>query len=144
MMTRPTEHIASFSTATLREQFTSTPEPPHGPSKQVVATETIAWLEGIIRDLVATLSTVNDPDDERITLVVQYVELKSRWIGLNTRMNYELFRVGESSLTDMFCGAAISALLEHIELLLDQEDLDKVAEFLAQPMNHAPAPATSA
>ena len=137
MTTQPTEHIASFSTVSLREQFAEAPEPANGPSKQIVATETIAWLEGIIRDMVATLSNVSDPDDERMSLVIQYVELKSRWIGLNTKMNYELFRMGESSLTDMFRGAAISALLAHIEPLLDQEDLGKVTEFLAQPLNQA-------
>ena len=137
MTTQPTEHIASFSTASLREQFAEAPEPANGPSKQIVATETIAWLETIIRDMVATLSNVCDPDDERMSLVIQYVELKSRWIGLNTKMNYELFRMGESSLTDMFRGAAISALLAHIEPLLDQEDLGKVTEFLAQPLNQA-------
>ena len=132
-----TDHIASFTTTTLREQFAEAPEPTNGPSKQVVTTETIAWIEGIVRDLVATLSTVNDPDDEKMSLVIQYVELKSRWIGLNTKMNYELFRLGHAELTDVFRGTAISALLAHIEPLLDQEDIDKVTEFLAQPLDQA-------
>lgn len=130
------QKIRSFDLAALRETLAACP-PPEGGSIEPLVESATRWVAALCEDIARLLEAIDDPDDCAMTLAIQYVELKSRWIALNTRMNYSMFRTGGCDPADMCRGSAVSALLAHIEPLLDASDIDKITEFLAQPLSGA-------
>ena len=68
-------------------------------------------------------------------LAINYIELKSRWIALNTKINYQTFRTGQCETVDALCASATSLLLQQIESLIDHADIEKITAFLAQPVS---------
>lgn len=99
---------------------------------------TIAWVAGIRADLVTLLKTI-DEEQAPETLAINYIEIKTRWIALNTKVNYQTFRTGGCEPEDAFRGSAISALLAQVETLLTADDIGKITEFLSQPITRIAA-----
>ncbi len=116
-----------------------------------IATAIAAWpdaSEGEVQDCVQAIRTAQqtfadaireiDDDGEIATvLAINYIELKSRWIALNTKINYQTFRTGRCNASDALCATATSMLLQQVETLIDQADIDKITAFLAQPVSRA-------
>ncbi|MDX2116337.1 MAG: hypothetical protein SFZ24_12065 [Planctomycetota bacterium] len=97
----------------------------------------VRWASGLRDDLAALIAEINDPDEVRMTLAINYIELKSRWIALNTRMNYQNFRSGSCDTLTALRGTAISALIARVEEMLTQDDIDQITQFLAEPVRRA-------
>ena len=126
------EKIRSFDVESLRASLESwdsaTPE-------QI--DDAIAWVLGIAHDVDKVIGSIDDDEDAQINLAVKYIELKSRWIGMNNYINYTVMR-GERPLdADVLRGAAISQLLGAIEDCINANDLDTITSFLAEPINNA-------
>lgn len=85
-------------------------------------------------DFAAAVREIDDDGEIATVLAIHYIELKSRWIALNTKINYQTFRTGQCETADALCASATSMLLQQIESLLDQSDIDKITAFLAQPV----------
>jgi hypothetical protein len=83
----------------------------------------------------AALREIDDDGEIATVLAINYIELKSRWIALNTKINYQTFRTGQCETVDALCASATSLLLQQIESLIDQRDIDKITAFLAQPVS---------
>jgi hypothetical protein len=98
---------------------------------------TMAWFRAIRDNLIALLRDVDDEDQIDETLAINYIELKSRWIALNTKINYQTFRLGSCDPELAFQGSAISILLGEVESLLTPRDIEQITEFLAQPIRRA-------
>lgn len=98
---------------------------------------TIEWFNALRGDLVNLMREVEDEMQMEETLAVNYVELKSRWIAINTKVNYQVFRTGLFDPETAMRGTAASMLLGEIERLLDPKDIAAIAEFLAQPLRRA-------
>lgn len=101
------------------------------------AEETTAWVEALRDELVSLVAEIEDPGDVAYTLAINYIELKTRWIKLNTKMNYDAWKHGAADPAHMFRGSAISALIAHVENMLDSSDIDQISSFLAEPVNRA-------
>lgn len=99
--------------------------------------EAIAWFRHVRDDMVAVLREVEDDDQAKETLAINYIEVKSRWIAINTKINYQNFRLGSCDPIDAFRGTAISMMLVELEQVLDPDDIEKITEFLAQPVRRA-------
>jgi len=95
------------------------------------------WVDQERRAVQAVLADIDDEDEVRSTLAISYIETKSRWMALNTKINYAVFRHGACATEDAFRGFVTSQLLATIESLLDQEDIDKITSFLAEPVARA-------
>ncbi len=100
---------------------------------------TVAWVLHLREDLVVLLKTIDDPEQIAETLAINYIELKTRWIALNTKINYQMFRTGAPDAETACRGSACSMLLADVERLLNEGDITKITEFLAQPVNRAAA-----
>ena len=87
------QKIRSFDLDALRETLAACP-PPEGGSIEPLVESATRWVAALCEDIARLLEAIDDPDDCAMTLAIQYVELKSRWIALNTRMNYSMFRTG--------------------------------------------------
>jgi hypothetical protein len=97
----------------------------------------IRWVSALRDDLIALVKEVGDPEEITMTLAINYIELKSRWIALNTKMNYQNFRTGSCDTLTALRGSGISALLARLEELLTPQDIEQIADFLAQPVKRA-------
>lgn len=80
---------------------------------------------------------IDDDGEIATVLAIHYIELKSRWITLNTKINYQTFRTGRCDSHDALAATATSMLLQQVETLIDQSDIDKITAFLAQPVSRA-------
>lgn len=106
-------------------------------SPAALVDEIVRWT-GEIRDgLVTLVRAIEDPEEIETTLAINYVELKSKWIALNTKINYTVFRSGACDPVDALRASGVSTLLVTIEDILEQEDIEKITEFLAQPLRDA-------
>lgn len=98
--------------------------------------ETINWVARLRSDLLETLREVDDSDAE-MALAVAYAEMKARWIAFNTKMNYKLLRKGIADPADVFRGYATYWLNTVIMGMLSEEDVERIDEFLAEPLKDA-------
>ncbi|MCE2966497.1 MAG: hypothetical protein ACK5WB_03465 [Phycisphaerales bacterium] len=98
---------------------------------------TLAWITALRDDLCNLLRTIEDDEQIAETLAINYIELKSRWIALNTKANYCIFRTGVADAESAFRGTSISMLLGEVEGLLTPTDITTITEFLAQPIRRA-------
>lgn len=129
--------IKAFDIDTLRESLNEAPEPQDGSSRDEIIESTIEWVRTLQRDLYALVNKVGGGEDVDMVLAIQYVEMKSRWIAFNTKMNYTMFKGELPDVSDMCRAASVSALLGHIESLLKQDDVEHITEFLARPISEA-------
>jgi hypothetical protein len=83
----------------------------------------------------AAIREIDDDGEIATVLAINYIELKSRWIALNTKINYQTFRTGQCETVDALCASATSLLLQQIESLIDHSDIEKITAFLAQPVS---------
>lgn len=107
-----------------------------GASQQHVD-DAVGWVGDIRDTFVGVLENIDDPDEVSTTLAIHYIELKSRWIALNTKINYAMFRTGSVNPEDALRGTAVSTLLMVIEDFIADNDIDKITEFLAEPVKRA-------
>jgi hypothetical protein len=98
---------------------------------------TVDWVMHLRKDLVGLLASIGDDEQIVETLAINYIELKTRWIALNTKTNYQLFRTGSSEPEVALRGFACSALLADVEALLSADDITKITEFLSTPVSRA-------
>ncbi|MDX2147404.1 MAG: hypothetical protein SFZ23_07760 [Planctomycetota bacterium] len=97
------------------------------------------WVDNLRTQLVALVRDIDDPDQIPTTLAIYYIECKSHWIALNTKVNYQNFRHGSCDVETALRGAAISQILARVETLLTADDINQITEFLAQPISRQAA-----
>ena len=98
---------------------------------------TARWMLGLRDDLVSLVRTIDDPDEIVSTLAINYIELKTRWIAINTKVNYQTFRTGSCDASSAMRGTAISMLLAKVEEMISPGDIDKITDFLSAPVRRA-------
>jgi hypothetical protein len=126
------ENLRTFATDELAKALEDWPD-----ADAALVRETTDWVSRQRDDLVTLLEQVDDDADAAYSLAIRYIELKSRWIALNTKINYETFRHGKCEPRDAFRGTGVSMLLAHVEDQLEASDIDKITEFLAEPVRRA-------
>ena len=67
-------------------------------------------------------------------LVIQYLELKSRWTMLNVQIQHQTRRDGTANPELTYRATCVSLLVEALEPLLTRERVDALAEVLAEPL----------
>ncbi|MCA3006090.1 MAG: hypothetical protein LW650_12885 [Planctomycetaceae bacterium] len=118
--------------SSIREALLSWPEAdPH------LVEQTLTWVKGLRDELVSLCREIDDDEQIEQNLAITYIELKTRWIAINTRINYQLFRTGHNDPQSVFRATGVSMLLAHVESLLTAGDVAQITEFLAQPIRRA-------
>lgn len=106
-----------------------------GPDADEAAIEaTVAWIDGVRRDLADLLELVGDPDDAEMVCAIKLLELKSHWITINTRLNYTAARGRQVDPAGAFRGAALSAMVDLLEQFLPARNVEACHAFLAGPL----------
>lgn len=97
----------------------------------------LASVERTTQRLIDVLNTVEDPEEISVLIAINYIELKTRWIALNTKINYSVFKTGSCETDDALQASSVSALIGLLESLLTPSDIETITDFLAQPLHRA-------
>jgi hypothetical protein len=116
----------------LREALASWENPPAD-----LIEKSIVYVNTLSGELISLCKEVDDEEQIEQTVAIFYIELKSRWIALNTRVNYQTFRTGTCEVESAFRASGVSMLLAEVESLINQDDISKITDFLAQPIRRA-------
>jgi len=106
--------------------------------------EIAGWVCQLAEDFLMLLKDIDDPEQIDATTAIHYIEIKSHWIALNTRMNYQLARQGQADPTIVLKGAAVSQFLATLEPLIKSADIDAITQFLSEPIDKNAWPANEA
>lgn len=98
--------------------------------------EISAEIQQIHSEFLALAEEVLDEEELRRALVLRYIELKSRWIMYNTRLQFRLLLTGESDDRLVYTASAISLFLEAMEQILTLSDVEFINQFLSEPVSH--------
>lgn len=131
--------VNSIEPSNFIEQISSAlNEWPDAESLQSEISEAIEWVSDISRSIQDVFNQLAEADESelRTQAAIAYIELKSRWIALNTKINYQMFKSGSCSPIDAFRGSAISILLATIEEQIDSSDIEQITEFLSEPVKN--------
>lgn len=131
------EKIRAFDFDALRSSLSESPEPQGSKTLPEIIDTCVSWIRYLQDELVRLIEEIGEGEDVEMALAIQYVEFKSRWIAFNTRMNYAMFKGVLPEVEDQCRAASLSAFLGHVEPLLNPEDIDRITDFLAQPLNEA-------
>ncbi|MFB6344940.1 MAG: chemotaxis protein CheW [bacterium] len=99
-----------------------------------VQEDLLEWIRGLRDDFLDFMDVVQDPQEVREALVDRYIELKSHWKMLNTKMQYQAVNTGQPDPPLMVKGSLVSKLLEKIENQLGGDEVADLTEFLSNPM----------
>ncbi|MGP1271723.1 MAG: hypothetical protein ACTS22_00150 [Phycisphaerales bacterium] len=125
------EKLRGFDVASLRDTLLNW----EATEQQV--DDAITWVLGLAHDVDRVVGSIDNDEDAMINLAVKYIELKSRWIGINNYVNYTMMRGDRPNDADVLRGAAVSQLLATIEDCISPSDIETITEFLAEPIGHA-------
>ena len=77
---------------------------------------------------------IADPETLEMVTAIHYIELKCHWIMLNTQVNYRTVFKEETDMSLAYQASLVSQLLEALERLIDEDDVDRIIQFLAEPV----------
>lgn len=97
----------------------------------------LAFVERTTLRLIDVLTTVEDPQEISVLIAINYIELKTHWIALNTKINYSVFKTGACDTEDALQASSVSALIGLLESLLTPTDIETITDFLSQPLHRA-------
>jgi hypothetical protein len=93
-----------------------------------------AYVNGLRNRVWNALQDIQTVDELERGLVIQYLELKSRWTMLNVQIQHQTRRDGAANPELTYRATCVSLLVEALEPLLSQERVDALAEMLAEPL----------
>jgi len=93
-----------------------------------------ATVEKHKRHLLNALKGVEDLDDLKLSVTLNYIELKSHWIMLNIKLNYQTMKDGMPDMFGMYHASLISSMVGALESILTPYDIQNITNFLAEPV----------
>lgn len=93
-----------------------------------------AYVAGLRNRVWNSLQDIQTVDELERGLVIQYLELKSRWTMLNVQIQHQTRRSGEADPELTYRATCVSLLVEALEPMLSQERVDKLTDVLAEPL----------
>ena len=93
------------------------------------------WAVNLRDQFLEAARDIEEPETLDMVSAVRYIELKSHWILLNTQINYGLVSKGKADMCLAFRASLISQLLETLEHLIEAGDIDRIIEFLSEPLS---------
>jgi len=94
-----------------------------------------SWVCGLRDDFFGLVRDIADEEQISASMAIYYIEIKSHWIALNTRMNYQMVGTGAADVSVVLRGSGISTFLAALEPLIAQEDVEAITEFLSEPID---------
>ena len=93
-----------------------------------------AYVSGLRNRAWQSLRDITTVDELERGLVIQYLELKSRWTMLNIEIQNQTRRQAEPDERLLYRATCVSLLVEALEPLLTQDRVDALTDVLAEPL----------
>mgnify|MGYP000078864728 FL=1 len=93
-----------------------------------------AYVSGLRNRAWQSLRDITAVDELERGLVIQYLELKSRWTMLNIEIQNQTRRPAEPDERLLYRATCVSLLVEALEPLLTQDRVDALTDVLAEPL----------
>jgi len=93
-----------------------------------------AYVRGLRNRVWNSLRDIQSVDELERGLVIQYLELKSRWTMLNVQIQHQTRQSGSATPELTYRATCLSLVVEALEPLLSQDRVDALAEVLAEPI----------
>ena len=92
------------------------------------------WITELRDQIVSQVKDVEY--DERVGLMValRYIEIRSNWNGLNTQLQFQMFRGAAPDMPLMVRMSLMSSIIAELEPFIRAEDKDQVDAFLDNPL----------
>lgn len=90
----------------------------------------IHWFGKYQSKLLGQVQTYDDALELPTVLAINYIEIKAVWLGLNTTMNYRIFRGEEADPVEQWKATGLSGILDAIEPFIGQDDLNSISSYL--------------
>ncbi len=94
-----------------------------------------AYVSGFRNRIIQTLDDLEEVNEIRQALGVQYLEMKCHWTLLNTQIQSQTARDGMPDEALMYRATCVSLIIQAIEPLLSQERIDTLTQTLAEPFD---------
>ncbi|MEM1164830.1 MAG: hypothetical protein AAGI30_00905 [Planctomycetota bacterium] len=101
--------------------------------------ETRQWVNSLRDKVVHDLQSTDEEEEHRSIAASYFIDFKTQWMGLNTKMNYAMFRTGQPDQPSMLRGSGISVLIDVVEQHADPEDVDTIVTFISDRVDRAKA-----
>lgn len=124
--------LRSFDFTILRHGLSQSAAPDAGGIER-----TLAWISRIRDEIIQSVSAIDTDEDVELAVAAGYIELKSRWIAINTQINYQFIKQGAPDAESQQRGFALWSLLAALENLLNPVDIEQITAFLAEPLRGA-------
>ena len=99
--------------------------------------EVLEWTMALRDQFLEAAREIDDEETLEMITAIRYIEMKSHWILLNTQINYSMVSKGEADMALMYRASLVTQLLEGLERLIDQEAVERIIDFLSEPVTLA-------
>jgi hypothetical protein len=107
----------------------------HGTIEDESAQEdTLNWIRTYREETIEIIQDVSDPEDAETSLILRYLEMKSRWIIMNNQIQYQAVETGAPDEVLMTRGSLLSNFLERLENHLDDDQIESITGLLSEPV----------
>lgn len=93
-----------------------------------------AYVSGLRNRMLRALLDIETEEELERGLATQYIEVKCHWTMLNTQIQHQTARSGESDDDLIYRATCVSLIIQSLEPLLSQERVDNLTAFLAEPL----------
>jgi len=94
-----------------------------------------AYVSGLRNRILRALLDIDTEEELRRGLATQYVEVKCHWTMLNTQIQAQTAREGQAKEDLIYRATCVSLIIQRLEPLLNQDRVDKLTAFLAEPLD---------
>lgn len=126
------EHIREVLYEGLEAQWEEVLAERDGPAAQ--KTSVCAYVEGLRNRVWASLKEIGFVAERQRGVIVQHLELKSRWTMLNVQIRHQPRQDAVPADEVLYRATCLSLVVETLEPLLTQERVDSLAEMLSEPL----------
>jgi hypothetical protein len=92
------------------------------------------WISEFRDQIVKQINDVEFVDSLSVILALRYIEIRAQWNGINTQIQFQMFR-GQDPDPDLTVrGSLTSSLISEIERFIRSEDKDQADAFLDNPL----------
>ncbi len=92
------------------------------------------WISDYRDQIIRQFQDIELKDELEVMIALRYIEIRANWNGLNTQLQFQMFRGQEPDPEITVRASLISSLITELEGFIGNEDKDQVDTFLDNPL----------
>lgn len=127
-----TQIVAALTSPLLINSWSESLEQSNLPMERQVSLK--KWISEYRDQFVTQLQDIEFEEQLETMLALRYIEIRANWNGINTQIQFQMFRGQEPDNDLLARGSLISSIITEIEKFIGVEDKDQVDTFLDNPL----------